>query len=96
MEQSNYLSFEKYLQTRRIRLNKRLWDTDPQYKAKMWRPHRVNYYDLCSKKKYFNDFDKINSEVVAYEMRLLDMEYRHGSITDREYVEKESYIKRKI
>lgn len=87
MKEKFRLSFADYLRRRGLSYNAKLWNYDPQYKAKLWKAHRQLYLRICEKKNLSNEFDQINNEVIDYEIKVLNIKYKNKVLTNTQYQE---------
>lgn len=87
MKEKFRLSFADYMKRRGLSYNVALWNTDPQYKAKVWKARRQLYLRICEKKNLLNEFDQINNEVIDYEIKVLNIKYKNKGLTDTQYQE---------
>lgn len=82
-----FLSFDEYMKTCRIKYNKKLFQEDPMYFAKIWKAQRVFYIDVCRTKKLFNEAYELDERLNSYEERVASARYAAGSISEAEYKE---------
>lgn len=95
MHERKFLPFEVFMQKMRYPYNKKLWDTDPMYKAKIWKSRRQRYMEVCKKYNYANEKDAIDDDCMQYELRIAWNQYDNGLIDIHTLNEKEADIKRK-
>ena len=80
-----YMSFVDFMEKKRYRFQKRLWENDKMYRSKIWKAHRREYKEICTFGKYAHDLAVLDQEVLEYELHILHIRRANGMIDDAEY-----------
>ena len=88
----SYRIFARYMKISHAKFSTTMFKEDDMTFCKVWKAHRKSFGEICLKYDCKEAWIDLNERFVYYETNILDMHYRYGNITSKEYHKQLEFI----